>query len=133
MRLERFFDASSAPFTVYVLRHRPHSSSRVFQAQHFFVRPRTFTLSMSTLAKPANGVSSPASVTKASTPKPDAAKQSNEANASSRPWWRDIKQPRVSMHTDPVWGLKVSKVRRTRAKEENERKLSDPRERRDGG
>ena len=35
------------------------------------------------------------------------------ANATNddAPWWQNIKQPRVSLHTDPVWGLKVSKVR----------------------
>ena len=33
-------------------------------------------------------------------------------SGDSRPWWwRDIKIPRVSLHDEPVWGVKVSKVR----------------------
>jgi hypothetical protein len=36
--------------------------------------------------------------------------KTNAVANDDEPWWR-IKQPRVSLHTDPVWGLKVSKVR----------------------
>ncbi len=32
-------------------------------------------------------------------------------SGDSRPWWRSIKTPRVSLHDEPVWGVKVSKVR----------------------
>jgi hypothetical protein len=44
---------------------------------------------------------------------PSVAKMNAVANATNddAPWWQNIKQPRVSLHTDPVWGLKVSKVR----------------------
>lgn len=58
-----------------------------------------------------------ASATKQTKP----ARSVNEKNAAAddatsgpsgdaRPWWRDIKIPRVSLHDEPVWGVKVSKV-----------------------
>ena len=56
-----------------------------------------------------------ASATKTSKPTRSVNAAADDATSGpsgdSRPWWRDIKIPRVSLHDEPVWGVKVSKVR----------------------
>ena len=41
--------------------------------------------------------------------------RAEEASSAARPWWRDVKLPRLSLHDSPVYGLKISKVRRAAA------------------
>ena len=56
-----------------------------------------------------------ASATKTSKPTRSVNAAADDATSGpsgdSRPWWRNIKIPRVSLHDEPVWGVKVSKVR----------------------
>ena len=56
-----------------------------------------------------------ASATKTSKPTRSVNAAADDATSGpsgdSRPWWRSIKIPRVSLHDEPVWGVKVSKVR----------------------
>lgn len=53
-------------------------------------------------------VEEPGSVTK----KPSSAvdRDSSKMNSSGKPWWRDLSVPRLSVHDEPVCGLKVSKT-----------------------
>ncbi len=56
-----------------------------------------------------------ASATKTSKPTRSVNAAADDATSGpsgdSRPWWRNIKIPRVSLPDEPVWGVKVSKVR----------------------
>jgi hypothetical protein len=67
-----------------------------------------------------NDVASPNSATNAPVARSnangdDAATSVGAAYGGDAPWWRSLKVPRVSLHDIPVWGLKVSKVRRREA------------------
>lgn len=48
--------------------------------------------------------------------------RANEASSADRPWWRDLKLPRLSLHDKPVYGLKISKVRRAASSRTRTRK-----------